>query len=300
MTPAALPPQTAAQQILDELAADPALAAEFWKLIADQPIKALPQTVAELDQYIRETLIQVAAQQAQTEKTLADLTRKQEGTRALLDKFIAEQRALNAQFREETKNTRALLDKFIAEQRALNAQFREEMKANYDRQEILNAEHRENIKAIQDNLAQLNGSDAERHAENNIAGLLRRHDSSLREVRILKSNHLGSDEATSDAIAEALDEGKISPEEYEQLMALDLLARARPRRQEEPFYYAIEISRTIYPDDLGRAQDRAQILAKALSLPTQPLVIGHAIAEQYRRMAEKLEVPCITYSRLKN
>ena len=254
MTTLPPPPQSAAKQILAELTADPDLAAEFWKLIADQKVKALPQTVAELDNYIRETLSQVAAQQAQTEKALAELTLKQEGTRKLLDEFIAEQRSANAEYRAD-------------------------------------------INAIQDNLAQLNGADAERHAENNIAGLLRHHDPSLREIRILKSNHRGSDEATDDAIADAAEAGRISPEEHNQLAALDLLVRARPRRQEQSLYYAIEISRTLYPNDFTRAKERAQILAKALEVPTQALVIGHQIDEPNQARAAAMNVPCILYSR---
>ena len=282
MTTAALPPQTAAQQILAELAADPALAAEFWKLIADQQVKALPQTVAELDRYLRETLSQVAAQQQQTEKALAALTLKQEETRVLLDQFINEQRRLNAEFREEM------------------AEFRQEMKTAYDRQEILNAEFRQDIKAIKDSLNRLNGPDAERHAENNIGNLLRRHDKNLRDIKILKSNHRGSDPETNDAIADAYCEDRLTPEEYEQVSALDLLIQARPRQQTEPGYYAIEISRTLNEDELTRARDRAALLTKALGWTVQPLVIGSFIAEHDRWQAAKMRIPCIIYSRLKS
>ncbi len=75
-------------------------------------------------------------------------------------------------------------------------------------------------------------------------------------------------------------------EEWIQLAAIDLLVSARHPQTREPIYIVVEVSRNIYPDDVERAVERAEILRQH-GLPTYPAVAGEGIQPEASALAER-------------
>jgi hypothetical protein len=95
-----------------------------------------------------------------------------------------------------------------------------------------------------------------------------------------------------DALADAARVGRISRAEWDQVIALDVLASATdislPEHPE--VYVAIELSMVIDDSDVERARERADILARALDLPVVPCVDGEAILRDAEMRAAQLGV----------
>ena len=92
----------------------------------------------------------------------------------------------------------------------------------------------------------------------------------LRRVRVLSLQEL----------EEAL-EPRLSAEEWEDLLELDLLVSGQPRYPEEvpPVWLAVEVSATVDPHDVERALRRAAALRRA-GYRTIPTVAGEQVAEE--------------------
>ena len=297
-TTTAAPPPPDLEKLLQSLQEHPDLAAEFWQRIAAKEVQTLPTTMAELEKSTKESLTQLAAAQARTANQLAEMSRQQQATRRALDDFIAEQRALNAGANERMERCQQEIQ--TARERAdqQHSQALRQIHIERERQDLLNEEFRKAMDEMRGDLSHLKGAEAERYATAHIDGLLRRHDPSLRQIKILKSNYSGSDPETGDQIAEAVAAGKITPQEHEQLQALDLIVRAQPKGQAEPVCYAIEISRTLNEGDLTRARDRARLLAQALNVETRSLALGGSISDINQDLAENMKVSWLTYAPL--
>ena len=246
-------------RILDQ---NPELAAQLQKRTSDPRIAELTRLVADLGQMVQANAAAIGRLNAAQEK--AD----------------------------------ARLEAFITEQRALNAAADQRQQEYWSRQDNLNVEFRHAINTLTDGLNHLKGENAERKAEANIGNVLRKYDRRLRRAELLKSNHLGTGPETEDALADALEDGRIAQEEYDQLDAVDLIVRAYRRGQQEPIYFAIEVSRTLYPEDWERAQNRAAILAKALAVSAQGIALGAYISDYNRQEAAKNQAAFITYAKL--
>ncbi len=78
-------------------------------------------------------------------------------------------------------------------------------------------------------------------------------------------------------------------DEWLQLGAIDLLLSARHPQTREPLYLVVEVSRMIYPDDVQRAIERAEMLRQR-GLNTYPAVAGEGIEPEAREMAERSRI----------
>ena len=262
--------------LLRILEQNPELAAQLQQRTADPRIAELTRLIADLGQIVQANAAAIGR-----------LNAAQEKTDTALQELAAQQ-----------KETKAHLQAFIAEQRALNAAADQRQQEYWARQDNLNAEFRHSINTLTDSLNHLKGENAERKAEANIGNVLRKYDRRLRRAELLKSSHLGTGPETEDALADALEDGRIAQEEYDQLDAVDLIVRAYRRGQQEPIYFAIEVSRTLYPEDWERAKERAAILAKALTVSAQGIALGAYISDYNRQEAAKNQAAFITYANL--
>ena len=262
--------------LLRILEQNPELAAQLRRHTADPQMQELTRLVADLGQMVQANAAAIGR-----------LNAAQEKTDTALQELAAQQ-----------KETKAQLQAFIAEQRALNAAADQRQQEYWARQDNLNAEFRHSINTLTDSLNHLKGENAERKAEANIGNVLRKYDRRLRRAELLKSNHLGTVPETVDALADALEDGRIAQEEYDQLDAVDMIVRAYRRGQQEPIYFAIEVSRTLYPEDWERARERAAILAKALAVSAEGIALGAYISDYNRQEAAKNQAAFITYAKL--
>ncbi len=82
---------------------------------------------------------------------------------------------------------------------------------------------------------------------------------------------------------------EFAQDEWLQLGAIDLLLSARHPQTREPLYIVVEVSRMIYPDDVERALERAEMLRQR-GLSAYPAVAGEGIEPEAREMAERSRI----------
>ena len=130
-------------------------------------------------------------------------------------------------------------------------------------------------------MGNVEGSLYEQRYRDNVASRLGRR---LRRVEIVSLGEV-------DALVQALESGRVTEREWDDLASLDVLVRGRSGRGADApeEYVAMEISITIDPGDVRRARERASILVRA-SVPVQAYVAGRAITPEAERLARELGV----------
>ena len=106
----------------------------------------------------------------------------------------------------------------------------------------------------------------------------------------LKSQSVQATQSFYDFLWDAVARNRITKEDIGQLLAADLLLRARLPDSTEQVHVAVEVSRTVADDDIVRARERADLLAAAAGTAGQGVVIGIIIPEPQRRLAERMGV----------
>lgn len=92
-------------------------------------------------------------------------------------------------------------------------------------------------------------------------------------------------EELMEALGNALDAGRITPEEYEEARRVDGVIQGR--RREGSLHLALEVSWVVDRGDVERAVRRAEILGKVLG-ETWPAVAGRELTEGAREAVEGL------------
>ena len=115
----------------------------------------------------------------------------------------------------------------------------------------------------------------------------------LRAVRILRGTTTGQDAGFNQAIEGAVDDGKISWQDHDELMLCDLIFTGRARGGGEEVHVAAEASITAGDHDVERAQERARILRQVIGQEAIPLVICANIDDQRAQMARERGVAVI-------
>ncbi|MEJ5252425.1 MAG: hypothetical protein HPY54_09030 [Chthonomonadetes bacterium] len=96
--------------------------------------------------------------------------------------------------------------------------------------------------------------------------------------KLVRRTHALSAEELDHLLEEALESGKITPQERDDLLDTDLVVRGRWHEDGEPVYLVVEISWGIGLDDTRRALRRAQTIAK-IGTRTVPVVAGERATE---------------------
>ena len=147
---------------------------------------------------------------------------------------------------------------------------------------------------VENQTANLVGSDIERRVHGNVINLTGRR-LGLRRAQVLRSNIMSMDPELQQAIEEAEDQGLITSNQAEQVENTDIIIRGFSPAEGSEVHPAIEVSRTIHDDDITRARERADNLAKIMG--TSPLaiavVIGGRIEPPQQELADGLAVSTI-------
>ncbi|GIV25364.1 MAG: hypothetical protein KatS3mg026_1056 [Bacteroidia bacterium] len=101
-------------------------------------------------------------------------------------------------------------------------------------------------------------------------------------------------------LEKALEENQLTPEEYQDLMQLDLIVVARRVHEPHLYLFAVEVSWTVDSYDVERAARRAQLLHKlyADEKPTiQPVAWGTRFTAQAQDQAHALGVKLLLFER---
>ena len=115
----------------------------------------------------------------------------------------------------------------------------------------------------------------------------------LRAVRVLRGIMTSQDAEFNQVIESAVDDGKISWQDHDELMLCDLIFTGRARGGGEEVHVAAESSITAGDHDVERAQERARILRQIIGQDAIPLVICANIDDQRAQMARERGVAVI-------
>ena len=228
--------------------------AELRRLVLSEELLTLPELAHKLLQAHE----QAAERLDRLEATVAELTR---GQQALLEAHRrAEERLdrLEATVAELTRNQQALLE----------AHRRTEKRVDH-----LSAQ----MEDMYSQLGSIRGVLLEEQYRRNAPSYFGRL---ARKIRVLSSQHL------ADLLDAAIDQGSISWEERDKLLACDVVMTGLGRDDGAPLYIVAEVSIGIGYDDVDRAVARAQILRRVVDVPVIPTVAGQridAVIDEYAR-----------------
>jgi septal ring factor EnvC (AmiA/AmiB activator) len=126
------------------------------------------------------------------------------------------------------------------------------------------AELKKDMKYLKGEVGRLKGNDFERRVREKYYAYVGRI---LRRARIIKV------EDYIDMIEDAEEKGIISEEERDRLFDLDIVIKGMMRRQNKEVVLAVEVSYSLYEDDVRRAKERAMILRRILNKEVIPTVV---------------------------
>ena len=142
---------------------------------------------------------------------------------------------------------------------------------------------------MQDRLAKLDGSDLERrYRERGPAYLLR----VARRLRLIDSASLG------ELAHDAEDAGHLSEREVESLMAADAVFSGQRRDDRQRVHLVVEVSVTVARNDLRRARERADLLARVVEGPILAVAAGDYVPGPVAQAAQDADVWCVARGRV--
>ena len=90
--------------------------------------------------------------------------------------------------------------------------------------------------------------------------------------------------------ADALDDGRITDAELDQVGRADTYLKARRRSDRQEVWVVSQVSFSIYPNDVTRAIDEARILGKITGEAIIPAVAGERITDDAGALADANQV----------
>jgi hypothetical protein len=146
------------------------------------------------------------------------------------------------------------------------------------------AELTRKVAALSDHVAELKGSDLEAQYRIKAPAYFGRL---LRRVHALSPDELV---ALVDGAVEA---GRLSDDQAQEIYLADAIVRGRRRENGEDLYLVVEVSWGVGPEDVDRAAERAELLAKT-GVATLPVVAGKTVTVPAARLARARKVWQVT------
>ncbi|MFN3741062.1 MAG: hypothetical protein ACK4VW_00120 [Anaerolineales bacterium] len=253
--------------------------------ILTEELLSLPQIVRELAEAQKRTeerIGELAEAQKRTEERIGELAEAQKRTEQRLDELAEAQKRTEerigelAEAQKRTEERLEALTKRVdelaeaqkrTEQRLdelAEAQKRTEQRVDELTQAVTKLTAR--VDQITYELNKLRGDNKERYYREHAGAFF---GSILRRARAL------SDAEITMLVEDALDAGKLSEEERNDLLLSDLIVRGRDRQTHEEIHLLVEVSIGIGRGDVERAARRAALLSRLF--PTRPVVAGEGI-----------------------
>jgi len=242
----------------------------------EQRVEELAQAQARTEQRVEE----LAQAQARTEQRVEELAQAQLRTEQRVEE-LAQAQARTEQRVEELAQALRQLEKRVDQ--LAEAQLRTEQRVEELAQAQLRTEQR-----LRDLSSEFRGDRLERKYRDRAPAYF---------GKIIRRARVVSVEALDDLLPETSDE--FSDEEREQLFAADLIVRGVEPAERTEVYLVVEISVVVDLQDVTRALDRAQLLAKVLGKKTIPVVAGERITRGARAAAAAQGVWCVLDGRAK-
>ncbi|HXE71994.1 MAG TPA: hypothetical protein VNO81_04990 [Candidatus Nitrosotenuis sp.] len=235
--------------------------AELRRLVLSEEYLSVPERLAHLDlevAEIRKEIVEVRREIAGIHEEIARIN----GEIARINQEIARINQEIAQIHEE-----------IAQIHGEIAQIHKEI-----------AEIQKDIKVLKVDVGSLKGLVLESRFRERAPAYLGRW---MRRARVYSYQEL------ADLLDEAADAGRLTPEEREDLMHTDLVARARRREDGEEVHVVAEVSWFVDLHDIERLTRRAATLQRALGGAVVPLVAGCGISPEAAQQVKRQEMPYV-------
>ena len=288
-------------EILEEMENDPTLAAALRERILGEEFARIPGAVAQNQNMILE-LMERQVQLAETTRTamegvasavqqtgeavataLEAQGRRLDGLESAIRELQGKQDQTLTALTETQGDVKQIRDEQQKTSTAL-VQTQEDVKqVQTDVQDL-----RTDVRRIDGRLDRGFGTNYEVKIASNIRSILgqKLH---IRNSRVLKGPNLRTDENFEKDVEAAENNGRITPEETDDLWLLDLIVSGNRREGGERVYVAAEVS--ITPgDDADRAARRAGILGKITGRAVTPVVIATRADDAYLEMAAGIGV----------
>ena len=200
---------------------------------------------------------------------------------ALLSKELLELPQRFAEFTEIANRRFAALESDVAE-----------LKAGQTRLENTVGRLESSVSTLQGQVGNLRGSSYQLNVKTKIASIMSQH-FGLDEIRVLKGSLAADDNAFFRLLLNAVAQGLISEPERREVLSADIILQGRRPPDDGLLYMVLEVSITVAGDDITRADERADILARAVGEETIPAVVSAQVDNARQRLAEERNVTLI-------
>ena len=221
--------------------------AELRRLVLTDEVLALPQTVQSL-----------AEAQRRTDEQLAILTQRVDGLAQRMDDLTQRVDGLAQRIDDLTQRVDGLAEQMAALGRRIDT-------LTQDVQLMV-----KRVDSLGQDISDLKGIGLEFRYQRLAYAYFQ---------RLLRRIHVLSPDELSTLLEDAVDEGKLSYPDMEEIIRADLVVRGQRREDRAETYLVVELSWGVGPDDVERAAQRAKLLAQ-LGTPTMPVAAGKAITSE--------------------
>ena len=210
---------------------------------------------------------------------------------ALLSQKLLELPERFAEFAETTNKRFAALEGDVADLKAGQARLEgdvADLKAGQSRLESA-------VSHLQGQVGNLRGSSYQLNVKTKIASIMTQR-WGVEEIRVLKGSLAADDNVFFRLLLNAVAQGVISEQERREVLNADIILQGERQFDQGPLYIVLEVSITVAGDDITRAHERADILARATGEETIPAVVSVHADNARQQLASERNVTLIAVS----